>query len=175
MCVDLGDGRAAIVAARNADAARARIARRSLRPTSCARRRSWTEPPSSGRPETFLATAHATSELNATAESANAILEGADPSDRRAAKAREALSAMSTQAWAWADEAIAARRRVNDESASVAATADAPALAQAPSEPVAPAGEPDAPKNADRESGMSAGRDIFDQIASSANYAMPAS
>jgi hypothetical protein len=28
MCVDLGDGRAAIVAARNADAARARIARR---------------------------------------------------------------------------------------------------------------------------------------------------
>jgi hypothetical protein len=114
--------------------------------------------------ETFLATAHATSELNATAESANAILEGADPSDRRAAKAREALSAMSTQAWAWADEAIAARRRVNDESASVAATADAPALTQAPSEPVAPAGEPDAPKNADRESGMSAGPDIFDQI-----------
>ena len=128
-----------IGAARNADAARARIARRVAEADQLLAAAVLDRAAVEQAAETFVGSAHATRELNAAAESANALLEGADPSDRRAAKAREALSAMSAQAWALADEAIVARRRVNDESASASATAEAPALSQAPAEPAVPA------------------------------------
>jgi hypothetical protein len=154
-------------AARNADAARARIARRVAeadeRRAAAIVDRAAVEQAA----EAFVGIAHATVELNAAAETAKAILDNADPSERHTAKAREALSAMSAQAWAWADEAVAARRRVSDESASARAQAQTvPAEAWPVSQPPGPARDADALERADanaRRGGVDA-PDIIDQI-----------